>query len=324
MASLKVVNIIYTYRCNARCRHCQYGCSATRTEKMTLDFAKDSVLEAFCVGTGWINIMGGEPFMYYDEIADLIAFISSLGMRCSIITNAFWATTPKKSKKMLLVLKTNGLAMVGISTDDFHGEYVEWRRVNNAIKAARSIGLPFTVSVIRNADGSVSKVLEKRLSKLKVKPRVYPLEPLGRGGDISRRIPGSIWNGKCKCQPMLSVSPTGEVIFCCNYPPEMGRRNPLFLGYIKEKGLKRILAEVARDDVLKMISMHGPKWLYRCLYNDHRYKIGPIEKYRTTCELCADLLKIPGIRRYDFKAYFGKRRLAMHSKEPLSGVNLKR
>ncbi len=92
------VGLILTYRCNAECRHCFFECSPSRTGVMPRQTAKRAIDEASKLGAEWVSFSGGEPFLEYDLMKELIAL--SIGKRLipEVVTNGFWGQTMEEAR----------------------------------------------------------------------------------------------------------------------------------------------------------------------------------------------------------------------------------
>ena len=117
-----VINLHYTEACNYRCRQCyaRFGVTPLRLEdwKRIIDNISNSVV------VRRFNLAGGEP-LACSYIQQLVGYIHSLGIDCSIITNGS-LLTPDFIRK-----NQDKLSMIGISVDAFsHEDNVRLGRVN--------------------------------------------------------------------------------------------------------------------------------------------------------------------------------------------------
>jgi hypothetical protein len=118
--------IMANYQCNAACRHCLYACSPSRSG----GYINKQDAENICVllregGCQSVHIGGGEPFLNFDGLLELLHVISNAGIVVEYIeTNAFWVKDEQKAAEHLHKLKQSGADTLCISTDPFHAEYV--------------------------------------------------------------------------------------------------------------------------------------------------------------------------------------------------------
>lgn len=87
----KSVSINLTSKCNATCDHCCFSCSPKSTIKMEdfyiretiLEFAKDSNVEV-------ISFTGGEIFLNYEFLEELLKITKNYNKKVTLISNGFW------------------------------------------------------------------------------------------------------------------------------------------------------------------------------------------------------------------------------------------
>jgi len=105
----------YSTRCNIRCEHCVATEDLPAGRKMDHDKAKELIVEAAQAGVGGISFSAGEPFLYFNEIAELVKLCSQIGIYTRIVTNSFWAKTAESSDRLVSELKKNGLCQLRLS-----------------------------------------------------------------------------------------------------------------------------------------------------------------------------------------------------------------
>jgi organic radical activating enzyme len=123
------------------------GASPERIDTMASDDAKkyiDGVTKA--QQATWIEITGGEPFLYYDEMIEVFEHTKAKGFSGKVVTSAFWATDALKSNWIIQRLKDAGVNRMEIRFDAMYSAHVPIDRVKNAAAAARQKG--FVVQVI--------------------------------------------------------------------------------------------------------------------------------------------------------------------------------
>ena len=61
----KLLSLYYhiTNRCNLRCKHCWVDADSSLENELSLDEAKDVVLQAIPLGLHNVKLTGGEPFL---------------------------------------------------------------------------------------------------------------------------------------------------------------------------------------------------------------------------------------------------------------------
>ena len=114
------------------------GASPERTEAMATTDAKkyiDGVSKAQEIT--WLDISGGEPFLYYDEMLDILNHAKKKGIPGKVTTSAFWASDMSKSAWIIQKLKKCGVDRLEIRFDSISARNVSFDRIKNAALAAR-------------------------------------------------------------------------------------------------------------------------------------------------------------------------------------------
>jgi MoaA/NifB/PqqE/SkfB family radical SAM enzyme len=132
--------LLLTYKCNCSCEFCYYNCSPKQGGLMTADMllAAWQSLKKLAGDDAKIHITGGEPFLYFDHMADILeqAQNVNMGKVDSIETNAYWATNDKIITRRLRRLDELGMDRLKISCDIFHQQFVDI----NLVKRLASVG----------------------------------------------------------------------------------------------------------------------------------------------------------------------------------------
>ncbi len=212
--------------------------------------AHNVIDEALSLGAEFISFSGGEPFLEYDLLRELIVYSSGLGLKTEVVSNGFWGQPGEEPSKLLKPLITAGLDVLNISFDDFHHEYVPLKWVRNTYWAAIELGLRVVLLVSTEKCAFITgETLPELFGETRIQvaegPRIpepnavlfeTQFTPIGRGADISYTpIPVDI----VKCGEVLidiGITPVGDVLPCCG---PLGAVS--VLGNINEEGLSEIL-----------------------------------------------------------------------------------
>lgn len=151
----KVVNLHYTNHCNYRCRFCH---SHFQKTPLTFDDWKsiiDNIMEGLAVER--FNLAGGEP-LAGEYIQDLIDYISSRNVKCSIITNGSLLT------RDFIRRNSSKLSMIGISVDgldhrqntllgrvDKHGDDLSMEHLKGLADAIHCAKIKLKINTVVNA-----------------------------------------------------------------------------------------------------------------------------------------------------------------------------
>jgi MoaA/NifB/PqqE/SkfB family radical SAM enzyme len=120
--------LMLTWRCSAACAFCYYCCGPNKTGLMTVDTALGAWegLVRLADDGAKIHLTGGEPFLYFDRLAQIVEQAHRQGLKGLeyIETNASWATDAVEIRDRLRFLDTNGMEKLKISWDAFHAEFI--------------------------------------------------------------------------------------------------------------------------------------------------------------------------------------------------------
>ena len=135
----KMVTIIITRKCTISCPMCFFGCSPNREEVIPKELALKAIEEINQLHVKTLGITGGEPFLEFDLMKDLVEKADSYGMTPIVVTNAHWATSEEVALSKLNDLRKLGLSWIQISLDEQHQRFIPLERVSNVIKAAKKL-----------------------------------------------------------------------------------------------------------------------------------------------------------------------------------------
>ena len=135
--------LLLTYKCSCACRFCYYNCSPDKGGLMPADIFIGvwQSLKILAGSDAKIHITGGEPFLYYDQMVDLLnkAKQQNLGPVDLIETNGFWADDAKIIEGRIKTLDSLGMHRLKISCDPFHQQFVNIELVKRLAKVAEQI-----------------------------------------------------------------------------------------------------------------------------------------------------------------------------------------
>lgn len=145
-ATLKVwryAGLMLTYKCSAACRFCYYHCSPESGGLMPVDMGLSawSSLVEMSDSAAKIHITGGEPFLYFDHLVELVTKAQSVGLKGfdSVETNGSWAIDRKIVIERMKLLDSVGMEQLRISWDPFHAEFVDVDRVRLLADTAEEV-----------------------------------------------------------------------------------------------------------------------------------------------------------------------------------------
>jgi MoaA/NifB/PqqE/SkfB family radical SAM enzyme len=153
--NLTGLHLLLTYRCTSECDHCFVQSSPRSEATMTLAMALDAVMQARKTGTVteiWLE--GGEPFLHYPILLEVVRYAASLKMETGIVTNAYFATTIDDAEVWLKPLKAAGLCFLSASDDSFHNDSAfSETPASRAVEACRRLNISVDTICIQPPQG---------------------------------------------------------------------------------------------------------------------------------------------------------------------------
>ena len=141
----RYASILMTYSCTIACRHCCFNCWPRNGRGVV--GVEDAVrhLAEFHRMDRAIHIAGGEPFMHYGRLRDIVHAASDAGVPPHFIeTNCSWCVSDDLTRERMSDLKDHGVLWMLISADPYHLRHVPVDRVARGIAIAEEIFGPDT------------------------------------------------------------------------------------------------------------------------------------------------------------------------------------
>ena len=309
------LGLMFSQTCNITCRHCGIFSSPYNKNKMRLDDARCWIMEAAHIpNIKQINFTGGEPFLFQDELADLLQLSRSLGFGTRVVTNGFWARTVDAGMKVLSRMKEAGLCELNFSADSFHLEFLPAETLRNALECARQLDYCRIVSFVTNSDkepledfcslygiqlSDVRQLIPSEIIPLlrnpeteravKSKILVYygQLIGLGRAAEYPKDLrwfPVDVHlDGGCReivSKPV--IYPDGDLQACCCAG---GKMSPFTVGNLHRESLKTLIGRMFNRSHFQFITTEGPKALFK-LVATVRPDLSREHQYTSVCEMC--------------------------------------
>jgi len=270
---LSNVGLMLTYKCTVACPHCIVEAGPHRTEEMRLDEALDWIGQAHTYRDGHINALvltGGEPFYNLDLLAQVSARGRALGLIISVVTNAFWASTPDAA--LAILSQVPDIHAISFSTDVYHQQAIPFRYVENAVEAARALRRVYNVAVCTgNTDDPAYRQIMDQLEAMGEAGniRVAITLPVGRAQqhvqDLHYRTAPEPAVGACPVASSPVIFPNGNLVACIGPLLTLLPTHPLFLGNLRQEPLSQILDRAELNPVLHTIRACGPRKLVALL-----------------------------------------------------------
>jgi len=291
---LKSLTIEYLNRCNLNCAHCAVSASSNLSDKVRLVDAKEWVAVAKRYGITELYISGGEPFLEFEELCDLVKYSHLLGIKSTVYTNAFWATSPENTRNHLLPLRESGLDCLHTSLDCFHEkEGISLQNLVNVASVAREMDLKVILNIVQTKDKEIDyNFIKRTFEKHAVNMEYSFAKSVGRASELSGKafIREKRCNMKKGCRyyanPLISAK--GEVFACGGAYLLAGAHNPLKLGNVHEIPLSDIIERFFNLKLMHSVATFGPFFLYELVAKERRLPVK--NKFSCICEFCSYLL----------------------------------
>lgn len=264
---------------------------------------------------------GGEPTLAKDSLNTAIRHCRSLDINSRLVTNASWATSFPKARKMVERLKMSGLDEINISADDYHLPYIPFDNVIRAWKVSKCVG--FSSVVIANGaapDSSItpSYIMESLAETL---PTRFSDEGLSQIAPVpasdgtfygisnsrfqrleraANRLPRNVFQsvetletleGRCPhAVQSAALSPKGHLLSCCGF--ELEGNFVLDFGPVQGGGASKRIDEANRDTIVRAIAYLGPVFLKEVIEQVAPEVAFP-KHFGSVCEICRSIVKNP-------------------------------
>ena len=290
--------LLLTYKCNCKCEFCYYNCSPQKEGLMSVETFINSLtgLKNIAGQTAKIHITGGEPFLYFDYMCELLeqAQREGLGTIDMIETNGFWADSEKAIKQRLQKLSQFGMNRLKISCDPFHQEYVDIQLVRRLAKAASELLGPKRILVrwqkYLDNPTSFANLTDEQRDRIFISAiKDYPCRFTGRAaGKLAELLANTTIEKiqKTNCQQAfldakgIHIDPYGNIF--------SGTCSGIIIGNVTEKPLEKIWQQFhpSNNKIIETLFNLGPAGLLKeaeCL--GYKQK----NSYAGKCHLCTDI-----------------------------------
>ena len=275
----------YSTRCNIRCEHC-VATEHSDNRKMDHDKAKKIIVEMAQAGVGGISFSAGEPFLYFNEIVELVKLCRQIGIYTRIVTNSFWARTAESSDSLVLELKENGLCQLRLSYSRWHQKNVNRDNVLNAARSCQKIGLNYFISFVTDfskEDDQHEQFLRDHCLTFFPEPLIYA----GRAKSFKRRIILTDYQANC-CDMNPYLTPDLDMYACCDAGSHFSKTNFFYLGNLNDTTVEQLFTKSETDQLHNLIRTMG----ITNIASFTGMKAREIITY-SKCELCRKLFNSP-------------------------------
>jgi hypothetical protein len=253
---------------------------------MELTRAKEIILDMAAAGVNGISFTAGEPFLYFDDLLELVALCSEHGIYTRIVTNSFWAATADLARQRLELLKQSGLCQLRLSYSRWHQEHVPRSNILHAAHSCLQTGIAYFVSFVTDfsaEDDEYEHFLREHDLTYFPEPVIYA----GRADTFGRTsLRTDYQNNRCAMNPYLA--PDLNLYACCDAGSHFRTTNFFLLGNLGTDTIDQLLTMSERNPLYNCIRSMG----ITPLASFAGFKAREIITNRK-CELCEKLFDVP-------------------------------
>lgn len=239
-------------------------------------------------------ISGGEPFLDFDLLLDIVGHGSSLGGVVTCQTNGYWASNDEQARSRLLALKNAGLDVLGVSVSQFHDVYVRRSRVQRALTIARELGLATVIKCATTGDGDTKALRNWTRACGADRVEEFPLHPYLRNGvrlpQRNYQTMSGLPQGRCPAA-LLTIRENGRAYTCCM----PGAFNEfLTLGSADEEPLADLHDRFVTHGRQQLLRQFGPTHFANAAISQGH---GGLLRaaYADVCDMCSHITTVPEI-----------------------------
>lgn len=276
----------YSTRCNIKCAHCVAAEDIPDNRKIALPRAKEIIRDMAVAGVTGISFTAGEPFIYFDDLLELITLCRKLNIYTRVVTNSYWAKSPVKAEQRLSKLKQCGLCQLRLSYSRWHQQNVPRQNVLNAARGCMLTGIDYFVSFVTDfseEDDEYEQFLRDNNLKFSPEPVIYA----GRASSFGRKaIFTDYQKNRCAMNPYLA--PDLTMYACCDAGSHFNNTNFFLLGNLKDHSIDQLFTKSETNTLYNYIRSMG----ITNIASFAGFKAREIVTYRK-CELCKKLFDSP-------------------------------
>jgi len=260
---LEGLHILLTYQCASECDHCFVWGSPWQKGTLTFEQIENILGQAKEAGAASVYFEGGEPFLFYAILVKAVRMAADMGFSVGIVSNAYWANSVADAEEWLRLL-AGRLADLTVSSDFFHCGESQGERPQNALAAAKRLGIPTGMISIDQpeVEGESSVMYRGRAAKkLTERATSRPWEGFERCPHEDLREPGRV-----------HLDPLGNIHIC----------QGVVIGNLFETPLKEICENYDADvhPICGPLLAGGPAALVT------EYNLPHESSYADACHLC--------------------------------------
>lgn len=288
MTAMRKLAFGYSTCCNVRCAHCVATLETPEAHKMELAQAKEIIRELARAGVGGISFSAGEPFLYFQEVVELVGLCRQLGIYTRVVTNSYWARSAEAADGLVAELKAEGLCQLRLSYSRWHQANISRERVLRAAESCLRLGLSYFVSFVTDfgpEDDEQEEFLREHGLLFFPEPVIYA----GRAAALQRRELRTDYQANC-CAMNPYLTPELEMYACCDAGSHFSQTNFFYLGALGRETADELFSRSEGHPLYHLIRTMGVTAIASYCGMPAR----EIITY-TKCELCRQLFNSPAM-----------------------------
>jgi len=258
------IGLVMTEQCPVGCGHCLASCTVQASDLPPLETHLAWIAQVSRVDRCQsISITGGEPFVCFERLLQVVDGCRSHGLRTTVFTSAYWATSDEIAVRSLQQLARAGLTGITVSSDRYHQESIPLANVARVLRASKACGINARLALTygprgRGADQAV-RDLRRQLG-----PRILSGVEIEAGGIVKAgrayelEFPATLpaKQPKLVCNALGPViQRDGTVAGCCRAP--LPGSSPLILGDLHVADFASIYQRFLTHPIIPFIQTWG-------------------------------------------------------------------
>ncbi len=276
----------YSTRCNVKCEHCVAADGIIEQAKMELAQAREVIVAMAAAKVRGISFTAGEPFLYLDDICELVSLCREYGMYSRVVSNGFWAKTQEGADNTVAQLKEHGLSQLRMSYSRWHQKNIARRNIVNAAESCQKNGLDYFISFVTDfseADDDFEDYLRRHNLRFFPEPVIFS----GRAADFERQPIRTDYQANC-CPMNPYLAPNLDMYACCDAGSHFTETNFFHLGTLKDSSVEKLFQKSETKSLYNHIRTMG----ISAIASFAGFRAREIIQYRK-CELCEKLFNSP-------------------------------
>lgn len=290
------LGIVMHAECNAECDICSESCSPNRHERLDAERIKEIIDSFGDTSINTVAFTGGEPFLYYDRLIDLVRYAKQKGFSPTVVTNGFWAISDEIVEERIRELVDSGLTKLNISYDNYHKKYIAQENINRIVKQCNRYHLPYLIAVVKLKMERIGDLVDAfPVENGLINLMIVPCEPAGRAKikfEERSFVRNTPINGQsCPYNGIITIASDGRIYPCCAHQV-FG--SALSIGHYSNLDADQIFYRLKNNGLLYILRNYG---LDPLLEMNPSVKQELPEYVSSPCEICEKLFS-NGISQY--------------------------